>query len=183
MPKPANPSCGGMARMVKPSRSKQIWWRAETAWTLDTVFWPVWLPCKYSWLLLSWVVSKYPVPIAWGVATIVSLAVVYNNSPMFKCVLSAIFGEVACEQATLSPSEILRNLAVFFAAVIGFPLLVWRGWVADRQARTAEGALLHDRRQAAIKNLANDDKAIRDVGAKEMRKLDSEDETGYHGKT
>ena len=77
------------------------------------------------------------------------------------------------------PSVILRNLLLILTPIIGFPLLVWRGWSADRQARTAEGTLIFQRRQKALENIGSENPMIREYGLKEIRILDKNDEVNY----
>ena len=58
-------------------------------------------------------------------------------------------------------SEALRNLSFLLAAVIGFPFLVWRSWVAERQAATAEDNSITNSFSHAIEQLG----ATREVEA------------------
>ena len=58
-------------------------------------------------------------------------------------------------------SEALRNLSFLLAAVVGFPFLVWRAWVAERQAVTAEDNSITNSFSRAIEQLG----ATREVEA------------------
>lgn len=47
----------------------------------------------------------------------------------------------------------LRGLAFALGAIVGMPFLVWRSWVAHRQADTAEQGLITDRFTRAVEQL------------------------------
>ena len=128
----------------------------------------------------NWFYDNRLVLVAWLVACAIGGVVVLGNLPLFACAVPAIFPDASCTGISSSPSEILRNLAVFFVAIIGFPLVVWRGLSADRQAKAAEDTLRHERRQAALKKFESKDAEIRYIGVKEIEELDSEFDDKYN---
>lgn len=83
------------------------------------------------------------------------------------------------EYTTPPPSVILRNLLLILTPIIGFPLLVWRGWSADRQARSAEGTLIFQRRQKALENIDSDNPMLRQYGIEEIQLLDKKYKIKY----
>ena len=54
-----------------------------------------------------------------------------------------------------SDSAILRNLALTVAAALGLPFVLWRSWVAERQAKTAQHGLLNERYQKGAEMLGS----------------------------
>jgi ABC-type nickel/cobalt efflux system permease component RcnA len=54
----------------------------------------------------------------------------------------------------------LRGIAFALGAIVGLPFLVWRSWVAQRQADTAEQGLLTDRINKAVQGLGAEKTAI-----------------------
>ena len=58
-------------------------------------------------------------------------------------------------------AEALRNLSFVLAALMGFPFLIWRSWVAERQATTAEDNSITNSFSRAIEQLG----ATREVEA------------------
>ena len=86
-----------------------------------------------------------------------------------------------------SYGEVLRNLALLAAAVIGLPLAIWRSWVAERQTRvaqkqatTSERGLLHDRYQKSAEMLGSDAPTVRMGGIYALERLAAEQTEEYH---
>ena len=79
-----------------------------------------------------------------------------------------------------SVSTTLRNLGLMFAGVIALPLAVWRSWVAERQARTAQQDLLNDRYQKGAEMLGNEVLSVRLGGIYALQRLAEEHPEQYH---
>ena len=61
-------------------------------------------------------------------------------------------------------SDAVRNFALIVAGAVGFPLVIWRARVADRQAGTAEKALLDTRFDRAVQMIESRLPTVRDAG-------------------
>ena len=79
-----------------------------------------------------------------------------------------------------SGSSIIRNLVLTVAAVIALPLAIWRGVVADRQARTAQGSLLNERYQKGAEMLGSEELSVRLGGIYALARLAREHSEDYH---
>ena len=80
-------------------------------------------------------------------------------------------------------STTLRNLGIAVAALVALPLAVWRGQSADRQAKTAELALLNERYHRGVELLRGDQTPDRLAGIDLLRRLAEEHPNEYYGAT
>ena len=93
-----------------------------------------------------------------------------------------------------SPSETIRNLGFIVAGSIALPIAIWRGIVADRQARaariqsetslrqteTAQRSLLNERYQKGAEMLGGEVLSTRLAGIYALRRLAEEHPEQYH---
>ena len=79
-----------------------------------------------------------------------------------------------------SGSSVIRNLVLTVAAVIALPLAIWRGVVADRQAKTAQGSLQNERYQKGAEMLGSKELSIRLGGIYALARLAQEHPEDYH---
>lgn len=82
--------------------------------------------------------------------------------------------------ATVSNSETLRNVGFLLAGAIAFVLAMWRGWVAERQAETAQRGLLNERFQRGVEMLGSHVLSVRMGGVIALRRLAAEYPEQYH---
>lgn len=68
----------------------------------------------------------------------------------------------------------IRNIALVAAGLIAFPLAIWRGVVANRQANTAQQGLLNDRYQKGAEMLGSEVLSVRLGGIYALRRLAEE---------
>ena len=68
-------------------------------------------------------------------------------------------------------SDEVRNFGLIAAAVIALPLAIWRSRVSERQAATAQRALLDQRYHRAVEMLASADGAVRKAAARTLEQL------------
>ena len=78
-----------------------------------------------------------------------------------------------------SGSTTVRNVALVFAGVVALPLAIWRGVVADRQAKTAQQGLLNERYQKGAEMLGSDVLSVRLAGIYALQSLATEQQQ-YH---
>ena len=79
-----------------------------------------------------------------------------------------------------SGSTTVRNVALVLAGVIALPLAVWRSFVADRQAKTAQQGLLNERYQKGGEMIGSDVLSVRLAGIYALQRLASEHQQQYH---
>ena len=79
-----------------------------------------------------------------------------------------------------SGSTTIRNIGLSLAALIAFPLAIWRSRVAERQADTAQQALLGDRYEKAADMLGSDRLATRLGGIYALQTFATEHPYRYH---
>ena len=79
-----------------------------------------------------------------------------------------------------SGSSVIRNLVLIVAAVIALPLAIWRGVVADRQAKTAQSSLLNERYQKGAEMLGSKELPVRLGGIYALARLAQEHPEDYH---
>ncbi len=99
--------------------------------------------------------------------------------------LVAIVATVDCywdwlQSAGESNSATLRNIGLIIAAVIALPLALWRSWVAQRQADTAQQGVSNERYQRAAEMLGNSKLSIRLGGIYALQALAEEYPKQYH---
>lgn len=70
-----------------------------------------------------------------------------------------------------SNTEQLRNVAIIFAAVFGFPLLIWRSSAASKSANAAEQGNITDRYSKAVDQLGNENRSIRVGGIYALERI------------
>ena len=85
-----------------------------------------------------------------------------------------------CLHGAESVSTTIRNLGLVFAAIIAFPLALWRSIVAQRQAETAQRDLLNERYQKGAEMLGNDLLTVRLGGIYALARLAHEHTADYH---
>lgn len=93
-----------------------------------------------------------------------------------------------------SPSTTIRNIGLVMAGTVAFPLAIWRGLVADRQAsaaqlqtkeaqrqaETAQRVLLNERYQTGAEMLGSSSMTVRLGGIYALERLASEHPEDYH---
>ena len=79
-----------------------------------------------------------------------------------------------------SGSTTIRNIALVAAGLIALPLAIWRGLVANRQAKTAQQGLLNERYQRGAEMLGNEVLAVRLGGIYALQRLAEEWPDQYH---
>ena len=79
-----------------------------------------------------------------------------------------------------SGSTTVRNIGLVVAGVVALPLALWRSWVAQRQADTAEQGLLNERYQRGAEMLGSDVLAVRLGGIYALQRLAEEHPQQYH---
>ena len=80
----------------------------------------------------------------------------------------------------LAHHEALRNLALVAAGAIAVPLAIWRAWVAERQAETAQRSLLNERDEKAAEMLGSTLLSVRLGGIYALQTLAAEHPPHYH---
>lgn len=88
---------------------------------------------------------------------------------------------------TVSNSETLRNVGLLIGGVLAFVFALWRGWVAERQAvtaqcqaNTAQQSLLNERYQRGAEMLGSKVVSVRLGGIHTLQRLASERPEQYH---
>ena len=84
------------------------------------------------------------------------------------------------DSQTASNSETVRNVGLLIGGVLAFVFALWRGWVAERQAATAESGLLNDRFQKGAEMLGSEVLAVRIGGIYGLTLLAREYPQRYH---
>ena len=84
------------------------------------------------------------------------------------------------DSQTASNSETVRNLGLLIGGVLAFVFALWRGWVAERQAATAERGLLNERYQKGVEALASTNLSERLGAVHELQRLADEHPEQYH---
>ena len=79
-----------------------------------------------------------------------------------------------------SPSTTIGNVGLLVAAIWALPLAIWRSRVAERQAETAQKALLNERYQTATEMLGNPLLPVRLGGIYALQNLAEERPETYH---
>ena len=79
-----------------------------------------------------------------------------------------------------SGSTTIRNVALVGAGLVALPLAIWRGIVADRQAKTAQQGLLNERYQKGAEMLGNDVLSVRLAGIYALQRLSEDYPEQYH---
>ena len=79
-----------------------------------------------------------------------------------------------------SGSTTIRNVALVGAGLVALPLAIWRGVVADRQAKTAQQGLLNERYQKGAEMLGNDVLSVRLAGIYALQRLSEDYPEQYH---
>ena len=79
-----------------------------------------------------------------------------------------------------SGSATIRNLGLVVVAAIAVPLAIWRSFVAQKQADTAQLGLQNERFQKGAKMLGNDVLAVRLDGIHALEQLAREHPNPYH---
>lgn len=125
--------------------------------------------------------KKWTVIGAWIVSGVAVFGMVALHWSSLLCIIiSGAYDEMACEGSLLSSSEDLRNLAWVLAAVIAFPIFVWRGWVGDQQATTDARRELQESFQNAAEMLASKENAARFAGIYALDRIARENVNRYH---
>ena len=79
-----------------------------------------------------------------------------------------------------SGSTTVRNLAVLIAGLIALPLAIWRSWVAQRQADTAQQNLLNERYRQGAEMLDSEILSVRLGGIYALQRLAADNPKQYH---
>ena len=79
-----------------------------------------------------------------------------------------------------SGSTTIRNIALVVAGLIALPLAIWRGFVAERQANTAQQGLLNERYQKGAEMLGSEVLSVRLGGIYAMQRLAEDYPEQYH---
>ena len=79
-----------------------------------------------------------------------------------------------------SGSTTVRNIGLIVAGVVALPLALWRSWVAQQQADTAQQSLLNERYQESAAMLGSDLLAVRLGGVYALQRLAEEHPQQYH---
>ena len=85
------------------------------------------------------------------------------ESQLALIALCLVIGAIAAAIAWWDSSDTIRNFALIVAGAAGFPLVIWRSRVADRQAATAEKALLDTRFDRAVQMIESTLPTVRDA--------------------
>ena len=86
------------------------------------------------------------------------------------------------ESTTASNSETLRNVGLLIGGALAFVFALWRGWVAERQAETAQKSLLNERYERGAEMLGSDVLEVRLAGIYALQQLAAEEPWQYHVK-
>lgn len=81
---------------------------------------------------------------------------------------------------TDSAGATIRNIGLVIAGLIALPLAIWRGIIADRQAKAAQRSLLNERYQKGAEMLGNDTLSVRLGGIYALQRLAEEYPKEYH---
>ena len=81
---------------------------------------------------------------------------------------------------TVSNSETLRNVGLMIGGVLAFVFALWRGWVAESQASTAQQSLLNERYQKGAEMLGSDVLSVRLGGIYALERLAAEHPQQYY---
>lgn len=79
-----------------------------------------------------------------------------------------------------SGSTTVRNIGFVVAGLIALPFAVWRSWVAQRQANTAQQGLLNERYQQGAEMLGSNVLSVRRGGFFALERLAAEHPGHYH---
>ena len=79
-----------------------------------------------------------------------------------------------------SASTTLRNIALVALGAVGLPLALWRSFVAERQATTAQKGLLNERYQRGADMLGSEVLSVRLAGIYALEELAKEYPEEYH---
>ena len=79
-----------------------------------------------------------------------------------------------------SGSTTARNIGLIIAGLIALPLALWRSWVAQRQAGTAQQNLLNERYQQGAEMLGSEVLSVRLGGIYALQRLAAENPKQYH---
>ena len=79
-----------------------------------------------------------------------------------------------------SGSTTVRNLGLLIAGLIALPLAIWRSWVAQRQADTAQQNLLNERYRQGAEMLDSEILSVRLGGIYALQRLAVENPKQYH---
>ena len=79
-----------------------------------------------------------------------------------------------------SGSTTVRNLGLLIAGLIALPLAIWRSWVAQRQADTAQQNLLNERYRQGAEMLDSEILSVRLGGIYALQRLAAENPRRYH---
>ena len=96
------------------------------------------------------------------------------ESQLALIALCLVVAAIAAAVAWWDSSDTIRNFALIVAGAAGFPLVIWRSRVADRQARTAETNLTDQRFDRGIEMLGSPLEAVREAGTLRILKLGEE---------
>ena len=86
----------------------------------------------------------------------------------------------AKNSTTASNSETLRNVGLLIGGVLALVFALWRGWVAERQANTAQHRLLNERYERGAEMLGNSSLSVRLGGIYALQHLAVEHPDIYH---
>ena len=106
----------------------------------------------------------------------------------FWVTIGIIFVMVACvvvfinfwERLTETDSTKIRNIGLLIAGVIALPLAIWRSWIGERQADTAQQNLLNERYQKGAEMLGNSVLSVRLGGIYALQHLAEDHPEQYH---
>ena len=96
------------------------------------------------------------------------------ESQLAVIALCLVAAAIAVAVVWWDSSDAVRNFALIVAGAAGFPLVIWRARVADRQAGTAETNLTDQRFDRGIEMLGSPLETIREAGELRIRKLGEE---------
>ena len=105
-------------------------------------------------------------------AALIVVALVFPDGLVW--VYATINRDVAGANPPPLPTIILRDMLLVLTPIVAFPLLMWRALAADRQAKSAEKTLHHERREAAYEKIFSGDAKKRELGIDEIQRLDNE---------
>ena len=86
------------------------------------------------------------------------------ESQLAVIALCLVVAAIAVAVVWWDSSDAVRNFALIVAGAAGFPLVIWRARVADRQAGTAEKVLLDTRFDRAVQMIESRLPTVRDAG-------------------
>lgn len=106
----------------------------------------------------------------------------------FWVTIWTIFVTVACvvvfinfwDRLTETDSTKIRNIGLLIAGVIALPLAIWRSWIGERQADTAQQNLLNERYQKGSEMLGNSVLSVRLGGIYALQHLAEDHPEQYH---